>query len=230
MAETSNQPVVEPVKMPTIKLERKSLSAVNAWAIALSLFLGYSAIFSAIAGFTKKWTFSIPFFGRFMGSNVAAPTLLLTVLFAVAFGIFGLVTIGKVTDAEAMKKSWSNISKLFLGFVIVYAIDMIGIALYSLMSLGRGKSFDQGELWLNSFLPTLISAIGACAMWFIGKQIAAGKTSILRIVSIAAAGIAIIAFILVFVQLLVKFYGKSSKYDYDDYDDYDYSKVLDLFK
>ena len=229
MAETSNQPVVEPVKMPTIKLERKSLSAANAWAIALSLFFGYSAIFSAIAGFTKKWIFSIPFFGRFMGTNVAVPTLFLTVLFAVTFGIFGLVTLGKVTDAEATKKSWNNISKLFLGFVFVYVIDMVAIAIYSLISIGRGKSFDQGALWLNSFLPTLISTVGAGAIWLIGKQIAAGKTAVLRVVSIVAAGVAVVAFILVFVQMLVKFYGKSNSY-YDDYDDYDYSKVLDLFK
>ena len=231
MPETHEQPVVDPVKMPKLKIDKHKFAFVNAWSIALAIFLGWSAIFAAIAGFTKEWAFGIPFFGRFMGTNAGAPTILLTALFALAFGIFGFVTLKKVTDAEATKKAWDCISKVFLGFVFVYAIDMIAIVIYSLMSLGRSKdlSFDQGTLWLNSFLPTVICCVGAAAIWFMGKQIAEGKTSVLRIASIIAGCIAVVAFILVFIQLLVSYYSKSGSSDYG-FDEDDYSKVFDLFK
>ena len=217
MAEIENKPVVEPVKMPKIKIEHKKLATVNAFAIALAMFLGYCAIFAAISGFTKKWDFAIPFFGRFMGTNAAVPTSLLTALFAVVFAIFGFVSLGKVTDAEATKKSWDLVSKVFFGFVIVYIVDMIAIVIYSLLSIGRGKSFDQGNFWLDSFLSTVICCVGAGVMAYIGKQIAAGKTSLLRIASLAATALAIIGFIIVFIQILVNFYGEKSKSSYDTY-------------
>ena len=227
MAETKEEPVVEPVKMPKINIEKKELATLNAFAIALSMFLGYCAIFAAIAGFTNKWVFLVPFFGRFMGTNVSVPTALLAALFAVLFAIFGFVTLGKVTDAEATKKSWKLVSKVFLGFIVVYAVDMVGIIIYSLMSIGRGRSFDQGAFWLSSFLSTVICCIGAGVMWFMGKQIAAGKNSLLRVASLAAAGLATVGFIIVFIQQLVSFYGNSStsRYDSDDYS----RQVLDWF-
>ena len=217
MAEIENKPVVEPVKMPKIKIEHKKLATVNAFAIALAMFLGYCTIFAAISGFTKKWDFAIPFFGRFMGTNAAVPTSLLAALFAVVFAIFGFVSLGKVTDAEATKKSWDLVSKVFFGFVIVYIVDMIAIVIYSLLSIGRGKSFDQGNFWLDSFLSTVICCVGAGVMAYIGKQIAAGKTSLLRIASLAATALAIIGFIIVFIQILVNFYGEKSKSSYDTY-------------
>ena len=217
MAEIENKPVVEPVKMPKIKIEHKKLATVNAFAIALAMFLGYCTIFAAISGFTKKWDFAIPFFGRFMGTNAAVPTSLLAALFAVVFAIFGFVSLGKVTDAEATKKSWDLVSKVFFGFVIVYIVDMIAIVIYSLLSIGRGKSFDQGNFWLDSFLSTVICCVGAGVMAYIGKQIAAGKTSLLRIASLAATALAIIGFIIVFIQILVNFYGDKSKSSYDTY-------------
>ena len=217
MAEIENKPVVEPVKMPKIKIEHKKLATINAFAIALAMFLGYCTIFAAISGFTKKWDFAIPFFGRFMGTNAAVPTSLLAALFAVVFAIFGFVSLGKVTDAEATKKSWDLVSKVFFGFVIVYIVDMIAIVIYSLLSIGRGKSFDQGNFWLDSFLSTVICCVGAGVMAYIGKQIAAGKTSLLRIASLAATALAIIGFIIVFIQILVNFYGEKSKSSYDTY-------------
>ncbi len=233
MPETHEKPVVDPVTMPKLKMDKHKLATVNAWTIALAMFLGYCAIFAAIAGFTKKWDFSIPFFGRFMGSNAGAPRELLTGLFALVFAIFGFVTLKKVTDAEATKKAWGCISKVFLGFMLVYAVNMVGIVIYSLMSLGREKyAFDQGQLWLDSFLSTVICCIGAGVVWFIGKQISEGKTSVLRIASFIAAGVAVVGFIIVFIQLLVSFYSKPDSSSYDSYKDAidSYSNVLDLLK
>lgn len=228
MPETHEKPVVEPVKMPKLKIDKHKFATINAWAIALAIFLGWSAIFAAIAGFTKKWVFSIPFFGLFMGSNAHTPTILLTALFALAFGIFGFITLKKVTDAEATKKAWNCISKVFLGFIFVYTINMIGIVIYSLMSLGR-EHFDQGSLWLNGFLSTLICAIGATAVWFIGEQIAEGKTSVLRIASMLAGCLAVVGFIIVFIQLLVSFYSEPSLTDYG-VDKSSFYDVLEMIK
>jgi len=217
MTETHQKPVVDPVKMPKIKIEHKKLAALNAFSIALACFLGYCAIFAAISGFTKKWDFAIPFFGRFMGTNAAVPTSLLAALFAVVFAIFGFITLGKVTDAEATKKSWHLVSKVFLGFVLVYIVDMVAIAIYSLLSIGRGTRFDQGDFWLDSFLSTLICCVGAGVMVGIGKQIAVGKTALLRIVSLVTSALAVIGFIIIFVQILVSFYGDNNKSNYDSY-------------
>jgi len=228
MTEIHEKPVVDPVKMPKIKINKQKIAQLNAWSIALAVFLGWSAIFAAIAGFTRgDWSFSIPFFGRFMGSNAGVPTILLTALFALIFGIIGIVTLKKVTDVEATRAAWGCISKVFFAFMFIYIVDMIGVVLYSLMSLGRADdlTFDQGTLWLCSFLPTVICFIGAAAIWFIGKQISEGKTTFLRIASLVAIGIASVAFVLVFIQQLVSYYSKP-KSSLDRVKDSDYSKLF----
>ena len=228
MAETTNTPVVDPVKMPKMKINSSALAKMNAWAIAGATFFGFCAIFVAIAGFTKEWSFSFPVFGLFLGSNAGISSSLLVALFALLFGIFAIITINKVTDAETTKKTWGCIAKLFLALAVIYAVDMIGIVIYSLMSVGR-RAYDQGQLWLSSFLPTVILFGGSIGMHFIAKAIANGKTSLLRIMSIVAVCIAGVAFILVFIQTMVSFYGKKSAVE-KAIDDFDYSGFLkDLF-
>ena len=231
MAETTDKPVVDPVKMPKMKMSSSALAKLNAWAIAGATFFGFCAIFVAIAGFTKgKWIFSFPIFTALLGVNATSfiSTALLVALFAVAFSIFAIVTINKVTDAETTKNTWACIAKTFLAFAIVYAIDMIGIIIYSLMSIGR-KRYDQGPLWLSSFLPTVILFGASVGMHFIAKAIAHGKTSLLRVMSIVSVCIAGVALILVFIQSMVSFYGKSSTSKYEDMLE-DYSGLLDLLK
>ena len=232
MPETHEKPVVDPVKMPKLKMDKHKIATLNAWSIALAIFLGWSAIFAAIAGFTKgDWNFSIPFFGKLMGSNTEVPLIITTALFALVFGIFGFLTLKKVTDAEATKKAWGCISKVFLAFVFVYVVNMIGIVLYSLMSLGRTEdyNFDQGVLWLSSFLPTVICCVGAAAIVYMGKMISAGKTNVLRIASMIAGGIAVVAFILVFIQQLVSFYSKPES-ALDKVKNTDYSNLWDALR
>ena len=211
MAETSGTPVVDPVKMPKMKINSSALAKMNAWAIAGATFFGFCAIFVAIAGFTKEWSFAFPVFSFLLGANAGISTSLLVSLFALLFGIFVIVTINKVTDAETTKKTWGCIAKVFFAFMVVYAVDMIGIIIYSLMSIGR-RNYDQGTLWLSSFLPTVILFGGATGMHFIAKAISNGKTSLLRIMSIVAVCIAGVAFILVFIQTMVSFYGKKTSY------------------
>lgn len=223
-ASTPEKAVVDPIKMPKMKVSGSTIAKLNSWAIAGAIFFGYATIFAAIAAFTKKWSFGIPFIGVIFGNNTGSVSLmLLTALATVALSVFAIVTIGKITDAEALKKSWHCIANTFLGIAVVYVIDMIGIIMYSLMSIGR-KSFDQGDLWLSSFLPCVILCAGAVAMHFIAKSIAAGKTAILRVLSIVAISVAAVALVLVFIAHMVNFYGKSSTKSYSDY----YNSLFDL--
>ena len=45
MAETTDKPVVDPVKMPKMKMSSSALAKMNAWAIAGATFFGFCAIF-----------------------------------------------------------------------------------------------------------------------------------------------------------------------------------------
>jgi len=217
--------VVDPIKIPKMKVSNSVLAKLNAWATAGATFFGWATIFVAIAGFTKKWHFSMPLLSNFLSAanTGEVPSSLIMAIAALACSIFAIVTIGKITDADALKKTWRHIASVFLALTLIYVLDMVAIILYSLMSLGR-KSFSQGQLWLSSFLPTLILCVGSTAMYFVARAIVAGKTSLLRLLSIIAVAIASIAFVLVFIQQMVSFYGKSStsgRYNslYDLFDD-----------
>ena len=205
--------VVEPIKMPHIKIPSSSLAKLNAWAIALATFFGYATIFSCIAKFTNSWHFELPAITALFGSNikdVVEPTLI-TSLASLIFAFFGIITLGKITDANALKKAWGCIAKVFLAIVIIYLIDMLAIAIYSLMSLGRTEqSLDQGQLWLSHFLPTVILCIGALCIFAMARHISQGKTALLRILSVVTVIIASSALIIVFVQQMIMFYGKKT--------------------
>ena len=219
--------LVEPVKIPKMKIAGDKVAGINAFAISFAVFFGAMTIFSAIAGFTKgDWSFGIPFMGAAF-ANVGLASTLITGLLAVVFAVIGLVTIGKITDRESLTKSWNAISKVFFVLTCIYVMSMVGIALYSLFALGK-KGLDHGDLWLSSFLPNFITAVVAGVMAYMSKMIAGGKTAVLRALSIVAIGVASIGLVLVIVQTLVGFYGEksSSSSSYEDY----YQDILDYFK
>ena len=210
---TSSAPtkVVETNNTTKMKISASLLAKLNAWSIALATFFGYATIFVAIAGFTKKWNFSLPFFTRLLGSNVGmVSTALITAIVTLVLAIFALATMNKLTDKEVVKKSWRNIAIFFLAITAVYAIDIVAIIMSSILMIGvRGV---QGQLWLSNFLPTLILAGGSVGMFFIAKAISQGKASLIRAFAIVAVSLAGTALLLVIVQQLVAFYGKSSGY------------------
>ena len=222
MAETET-PVVAPVKMPKLKVNHKSLACANAWAIALACFFGFAGIFASIAAFTTigkdgAWSFNMPIFTGLLGSNVISVlsltgtglTLLGTLLALVA-GIVGIVTLSRVTDGEALKKSWDCIAKTFFAILFVYIVDLVCLVLYSLITIGISKEYGyktlQKNIWLNSFLPTFIMAAGVCAMAFIAKSIADGKTANARLASFIGVGLGALSFILCFIATMVTLYG-----------------------
>lgn len=225
-----NGAVVEPIKIPKMKMKiaGDKVAGLNAFAVSFAMFFGVLTIFAAIAGFTSgNWVFGIPLIGAFF-ANVGAASVVTTALLSVAFGIIALMTIGKITDAQSLSKSWNAVSKVFFVLMQIYAVSMIGIAIYSLLSLGK-KTVDQGDLWLSGFLPNFITAALAGTMAYVGKKIADGKTVLLRTLSMIAMGIAGVAFVLVIIQTLVSFYATKSSSS-TDYRDYDYGDVLDLFR
>ena len=236
----ATQPVVEPVKMPTIKkADNKTIAAINAISTSLACFLGWMTIFAAIASFTKKWGFSIPLVGWIFGNNFSnfsgtvSITLLATGLLTVLFSVIGLITARKLTDVDAMKCSWKTIRNAFVIIAGVEIFKMIALAIYALCGLGKKAGVDQGDLWLNGFLTNTLAALGAAAIAFIANMIAAGKTQVLSIMRFVALGIAGAALIITVIATFVGFYAKKSAVEslYDDSDSSSlYNSIYDLLK
>ena len=184
------------------------------------------AIFAAIAGFTDgEWSFNIPLLGVLFANTGVVPTMFIATLLAVAFSIIGVLSINKITDANALKKSWQCVAKVFCALGIIYAVSMLAVALYSLMGAGKKSGLSHEDLWLSCFLPNLIMALTAGGMFFLARAIANGKTALLRILGIVSVIVAGIGLVLVVIQTLVNFYGETksnSIYDYDWSDLWDY--------
>ncbi len=205
--------VVDSVKMPKLKIDNKKVAGINAFATAFATFFGFAVILTAISTFTKgKWTFNIPFLSPFLGSNLGAvESMLVVALLALTCAIIGLITVRKITDVEAMKKSWSCVAKVFGIFALIFCVNMVAVVIYSLLSLGR-KSYElnQGRLWGSTFVANLILCAASAAMFFVSKKIADGETKYLSIMRFVAIGIASVAAVIAIVSLLVSFYSKSS--------------------
>lgn len=230
----ATQPVVDSVKMPTIKADNKVIATVNAVSLTLASFLGWMTIFNAIASFTKKgWHVGIPLVDTIFGSNFsgfsggASLALFSTGILTVVFAVIGIITARKITDVEAMKGSWKCVRNLFVVIAGIEVVKMISLAIYALCGLGKKSGVEQGYLWLNGFLSNTLAAAGAVAMVFIANVIASGKTQVLSIMRFIALGIASVALIMAVISTFVNFYGNgSSKYSSDD-DDYSMSDVDD---
>jgi hypothetical protein len=194
----------------TAKYERGKISApmmakLNTWAIALSCFIGFAAIFSAIAGFSDGWAFRIPAFSVFFGVNSwGVPTEMMAAFIALAASIFGIVTIKKVTDKETQRETWHKVANLFLGISVIYIINLAGIIFYSLMMLGRPTL--QGGLWLSNFLPTLILLGASIGMHFIAKTIYYTKPNLVKTMAIIAICVAGVSVFLTFTESIVVTY------------------------
>lgn len=217
MAESTNKPVVDPVKMPKLKTNAKTLATLNTWAIAFATFVGFFGVFMAISLFTKgKWSFSpaittiIPFGAGGVGLASSVAFMLFIVLAALGLGIYGIITIGKLTDADALKKAWKNVFHTLVFFTAVYAVHMFALIITSLVMIGKSSgtgNTTQKTIWLSHFLPSTIMGLAAVALAFLAKTIAAGKTANARIASFLGIGIAGVAFILTFIALMVFIYG-----------------------
>jgi hypothetical protein len=208
-------PIVPNVQLPKLTMPQEPLATLNAFSIALSIFFGAISIFGAIASFAEKWSFGIPIISPF---NIAGiPAVFITAFIAVVFGVIGLFTVGKITDAEALRTSYSKAGGFFTILSIIFTSIAIATIFYALFGLGKKSGVVQKTLWLNGFLPAILVAITTIASTIFTKQVAAGKTALLRLFSFISLGVAVIGFILVTISTLVGFYGESSSsYDYDD--------------
>ena len=232
----ATQPVVEPVKMPTIKkADNKLISAVNAISITLACFFGWMTIFAAIASFTKKgWGIDIPLVGWIFGNNfgsyggTVSITLLATGLLTVLFAVAGLISARKITDVEAMKCSWKKARNIFVVIAGIEIFKMIALAIYALCGLGKAAGVDQGYLWLNGFLTNTLAALGAAAIAAIAHMIANGKTQVLSIMRFVALGIAGAALIITVIATFVGFYNKPKASS--SLDSYNLDSLYNLFK
>lgn len=202
-----------------LKMTGSGAAWVNAAAVAVATFFGTMALFGAISMFTGgRWMFDVPgIVGMFSESSVevngnltGAFGVLMTALIAVSAGVIGMISLHKITNIEAMKKSWSVVSRVFVIFALLYALEAVAITIYGLMGLGRDSGVDQGRVWLSGFLPVLVKCATASVLVLIGKKIAEGKTEVLRFMTLVAIGIAGVALVLSFVSILVGFYANRS--------------------
>ena len=239
MEKQVKQSVVGDINLPKFKLDGKRAAYVNAAAVTVATYLGVVAIFAAISGFTKgDWLFGVPpiistFFGAsslsFLGASVSIgpSALFVTALIALTGGIIGFLTLKKLTDATAVKNAWKLVAEIFGVITGLLAIYLVSTVLWSLLGLGEKSGVDQGNLWLSTFLPTLIKVALSGTIYCLASRIAAGKLEVLRLLGMVATGIAVVAIILVVIQTMtIDFYGKKSSSSVFD-DDFDWSSWLD---
>lgn len=227
----ATQPVVDPVKMPSVKADNKVIATVNAASTTLAIFMGWMTMFAAIASFTTKgWYVGIPFSGLILGANAGyLGTIFACGLLTVLFAVIGLISARKITDINAMKGSWKCTRNAFIAIAGIEIFKMIALAIYALCGLGKKSGVDQGYLWLNGFLSNTLAAAAAVAIVFIANAIAAGKTQVLSIVRFIALGVASVALIISVISMFVNFYGKKSS-SYSNYDSSDVEDALDSAK
>lgn len=240
MEKQASKSVVGDVSIPKLKITGKRAAYVNAAAVTVATYLGVVAIFGAIAGFTKgDWSFSMPgiisaFFGSASFSllgvsvSIGPSALFVTGMLAIVGGVIGFLTLKKLTDATAVKNAWRLVSEIFGVITGLLVISLVSIALWSLFGLGEKSGVSQGDLWLSTFLPTVIKTALAGTIYMLARKIAAGKLEVLRIFSFVATGIAVVALIMVIVQTMIGFYDKKSSSSSLLDDDYDWSSWLDL--
>lgn len=239
MAEAANTqpaPVVKQVKAKNIKIDGKKVAYFNTFALSFATFFGVALIFNAIGSLISTqtkgyWHFGIPFAGLFTGWDLSAvPTVIILALMTLVCGIAGLVTVNKITDADALKKAWCCNAKVFFGLTALYVLAMVATCLYSLCSIKKGAGSMQKNLWLSGFIPTLVMGGVSFFIAFMSKSIAAGKTALVRVMSYIALSIASLAFVMVFIDHFVEYYSKKGS-SYSDYDDLQNSidSLYDLF-
>ena len=222
------QPNTRPYEtsMKSINLDSEKTTKINVFSICFALFFGIMLIISTISLFTKgKWSFSFPFPTSILTTNMydARSMYFSLAISAVFFGVISIITAKKSTsDQESVQRTWKTASILFLIFGIIYAVNMVSLAIYALMGVGDKSGLDHEELWLNSVLPSFIIAAINFGISVIANLISKGKAFLIKIMSIVTTSIAGIALILIIIYIFTNFYGKSSSY-------YDYSDYLDKY-
>lgn len=229
MAEAETQqsaPVVKPVQAKKVKIDGKGAAYFNTFAISFAIFFGVALIFHSIGALitsqTKgSWTFGIPFSGLFTSwDNSYVPNAIILAFLTLICGIAGLVSVNKITDADALKKAWKCNFKVFGTLSLLYAIAFIATCIYSVCSIKKGAGPAQKSLWLSGAIPTVVMGGVSCFIAFMSKSITAGKTALVRVMSYIALSVASIAFVMVFIDHFVEFYSKKSSSSYDDIDNY----------
>ena len=220
MAEAETQkpePVVKPVKAKKLKIDGKKVAYWNAFAISFVTFFGVALIFNAIASIitnqTKgEWYFSVPFSGLFTSWDIAygLPSTVIISTIALGLGIFGVATVNKITDADALKKAWKCNAKVFGVLTALYALSVCLICVYSLMNIKKGAGEFQGQLWLSGFLPTLIMGGVSAFIFAMSLSITKGKTALVRVMSYIAVSVASLAFAMIFIERMIVIHSKSS--------------------
>ena len=132
-------------------------------------------------------------------------------LMAAAFGLIAMLTMKKITDSGLTKKAYGVASIVLVIQAILAAVATVAIIPFALFAAGAG--YVQKYLWLNKFLPYLVTTAVIVGLLFVIKKIYDGMIKLLPNLTYAILGVAGVALILSIVATCVGFYGESSRYD-----------------
>jgi MFS family permease len=199
------QPVVNTPAVPKVSMSQETAVKLSAVSLVFAAFFAVMTIFAAIASFTGgKWAFSIPFISFFAVGSVS--TMLIAGLTSALFAAISFKTVRKITDTDLLKSTYKKWT-LFLGVISVFFVSaIVATILYSLFMLGN-KLFSQSALWLNGFLPALVTTSVVVVLTVIFNAISKGKTAILGALNTIVLIAASLALILSIVSILVNTYS-----------------------
>ena len=190
------------------KLSQNLIVAINAASFGGAAIFGSIGILAAISNFTEgSWYI----YGSGIESLIGgvAMSFFLAVL-AFVLGVIAKSTIKKITNADLLKKSYGTLTVVACIIGALATTVAISVAIFALIVIGS-KSYDQKELWLNSFLPAIIvSAITFCTAWFT-RKISSGNIASLPLATNIVLGIASVSLLLTVISTIVVVYGTSSK-------------------
>ncbi|MDR1970210.1 MAG: hypothetical protein LBQ11_02610 [Candidatus Nomurabacteria bacterium] len=176
------------------------VAGINAFSLVYAVQASALAIILAIQALTT---------GGLIGGGMALAPLQIGIS-AVAFGLIALLTAGKITDKEMVKKVYGIAKKVLLIEVVLMASFLVGLMLYALFAVGAGGTL-QRALWLDSFLPLLAMAGVVVGLLFVAKEIkCGGNIKLIPIIAYVILGAAGVALILSIIATFIGLYGNST--------------------
>lgn len=206
------------------KLPQSAVVTANAISFAAAAIFGGIGIFAAIANFTRGgWDFMPATIGSLIPGM---GTAFFMAFLGLICGLIAMFTLKKITDADLLKKSYATVGVVAGAATVAMIAYLVGIMIYAILAVGAGGD-AQAMLWLDCFLPALITGGLFLGLALIAKQIASGGIKILPTMTIVVLCVASAGALLTIISTLVGLYAKSGSYDYD-YDDV--NNFLNLFR
>jgi hypothetical protein len=150
------------------------------------------------------------------GGGMLALSPFKAAIVAAALVLVASITAKKITEKENLKKGYSIAAAAMTVVAAIAAVSAVAIIPFALFAIGAGGSI-QKDLWLNNFVPTLISAVVAAATVIVFKKLRDGMPKLMQFVTYGVLGLAGVALILTIIGVFVGFYGKNKCEDVSNF-------------